>query len=285
MYLKAFAKINIYLDVISNRDDGYHNLDMIMLPLELHDSISFNILPYSTDSYITCDHIDIQETKYNLINIAINKARDVYHFKEHFAISVHKEIPIRAGLGGGSSNAAAILRALYDVLKIKDNNDNKNALAKSIGADVPFCMLNKPMRVQGIGEALSPIKLHHPYYVLIIMPEKGLSTKHVFEEADKVILKHSNPEKLIKALAVGDDDTVAKEMFNSLEEVSISLVPEIQKIKEMLFNDGLKMVLMSGSGSAVFALSTDHHKIMKLAKKYDKLNYDVYLTRTLTKNE
>lgn len=282
MYIKAFAKINIYLDVINKREDGYHDLDMIMLPLELHDSISFNILPYSTDSYITCDHVDIQETKYNLINIAIKKARAKYNFTQNFAISVHKEIPIRAGLGGGSSNAAAILNALYHVLKIKENEEGQIELAKSIGADVPFCLKNVPARVKGIGDVIEPLNIKQHYYVLIVMPEKGLSTKDVFDALDKgVILKHGNPEVIVEALKNDDDGALAKAMFNALEDVSIPMVPEIQKIKDMMKADGLDMVLMSGSGSAVFALSKNHHKLQTLARKYDKLNYDTYLTRTL----
>ncbi len=285
MYLKAHAKINLYIDVLGLRSDGFHELDMISLPLELHDSISFNVLPYAHDSYVTCDVVDIKETKYNLINKTIKIAREKYKFPQNFAISVHKEIPIKAGLGGGSSNAAATLKAICNVLKIKETKENLIDIAKEIGADVPFCLFNKPMHIKGMGEILEPIKVHHPFYVLIVMPEKGLSTKTVFDASNDITLKCGDISKAIAALENGDDESLAASMHNALEEVSISFVPEILTIEKMMKEDGLKLVLMSGSGSAVFALSTDHHKLQKLAKKYDKLNYDTYLTRTLTIHE
>ena len=86
MYIKAFAKINLYLDVVDKKEDGYHNLKMVMLPLELHDLIEIERSPYSMDSFVTCDHVELQETKYNLINITISKLRNIYRFKENFNV-------------------------------------------------------------------------------------------------------------------------------------------------------------------------------------------------------
>ncbi len=281
MYIKAFAKINAYLDVLSKREDGYHNLDMIMLPLELHDSLQVTFLPYSNDSYVVCDHVELKETKYNLINKTLIEMKNRYNIKDNFNIIVHKEIPISAGLGGGSSNAAATIKALCHLLKLKLSKEELLDLAKTLGADVPFCLDNIPARVSGIGESLKPIKLKKRYNVLIIKPEEGLSTKHVFEYADTIKLDHGNGDKVEEALISGDDNLLAESVFNSLEKPSISLLSKIQDIKNMLFNDGLKIVLMSGSGSAVFALSSDHSLMQKLYKKYKKEGYDVFLTRTL----
>ena len=281
MIVKAYAKINVYLDVLSKRDDGYHELEMVMLPLELHDVIEIESLIGLRDSYVTCDHVELQETKYNLINTTVNKLRDLYHFKQNFNIKVHKEIPISAGLGGGSSNAAATLKAFNHYLKLKLNDDEMNAIGKTIGADVPFCLYNKPALVRGIGEEITPISLKHQYYVLIIKPERGLSTKRVFEKADTIELDHGNVNAVVEALKNGDDETLADSMFNSLEKASLLMVPEIQDVKDMLKKDGLKMVMMSGSGSAVYALSTDVNKMKALYKKYEKAGLEVYLTKTL----
>ena len=281
MIVKAYAKINVYLDVLSKRDDGYHELEMVMLPLELHDVIEIESLIGLRDSYVTCDHVELQETKYNLINTTVNKLRDLYHFKQNFNIKVHKEIPISAGLGGGSSNAAATLKAFNHYLKLKLNDEEMNAIGKTIGADVPFCLYNKPALVRGIGEEIIPISLKHQYYVLIIKPERGLSTKRVFEKADTIELNHGNVNAVVEALKKGDDETLANSMFNSLEKASIQMVPEIQDVKDMLKKDGLKMVMMSGSGSAVYALSTDVNKMKALYKKYEKAGLEVYLTKTL----
>jgi 4-diphosphocytidyl-2-C-methyl-D-erythritol kinase/energy-coupling factor transport system substrate-specific component len=281
MIVKAYAKINVYLDVLSKRDDGYHELEMVMLPLELHDVIEIESLIGLRDSYVTCDHVELQETKYNLINTTVNKLRDLYHFKQNFNIKVHKEIPISAGLGGGSSNAAATLKAFNHYLKLNLNDEEMNAIGKTIGADVPFCLYNKPALVRGIGEEIIPISLKHQYYVLIIKPERGLSTKHVFEKADTIELDHGNVNAVVEALKNGDDEALAESMFNSLEKASIQMAPEIQDVKDMLKKDGLKMVMMSGSGSAVYALSTDVNKMKALYKKYEKAGLEVYLTKTL----
>ena len=281
MIVKAFAKINIYLDVLSKRDDGYHEMEMVMLPLELHDTIEIESVIGLRDSYVTCDHVDLQETKYNLINTTINKLRELYSFKQNFNIKVHKEIPISAGLGGGSSNSAATLHAFNNLLKLKISPERLNEIAKTIGADVPFCLYNKPALVRGIGEEITPIKLHHQYFVLIIKPKRGLSTKRVFEKADTIELDHGNVKDVIDALKVGDDEKLAAAMSNSLEKASLMMVPEIQDVKDTLRKDGLKMVMMSGSGSAVYGLSTDHNKMKALLKKYEKAGYEVYLTKTL----
>ena len=281
MFVKAFAKINLYLDVISKREDGYHNLDMVMLPLELHDSIEFEAVPYLKDSYVTCDHVELHETKYNLINLTLQEMKRRYNTKSNFSVTIHKEIPISAGLGGGSSNAAATIKAIRTICKIKMDEAEELDLAKSLGADVPFCMKNKAAHVEGIGERVTPINVKKPFFVIIIKPEKGLSTKHVFEESDQMELEHGNVNDVIKALETGDDELLAKSMFNSLEKTSIGLVPEIQEVKDMLKNDGFKLVLMSGSGSSVFALTRDHKFAAAKFKKYDRKGYEVYLTKTI----
>lgn len=281
MRVKAQAKINLYLDVISKRDDGYHDLDMVMLPLKLHDSIEIEKLLYGKDTYITCDHVELQETKYNLITKTIAEMRKRYGIKENFNVAVHKEIPISAGLGGGSSNSAATIKALKCMYKLELSPDEELNLATSLGADVPYCLLNVPAHVEGIGEKVTPIKLKKPFYVVLIKPEKGLSTKHVFESSDKKPLVHGNSKDVIKALEEADDELLEKSLFNALEATSIELVPEIQEVKNMLKKDGFKLVLMSGSGSCVFALTHDHKFAKNKVKEYEKKNLEVYLTKTL----
>ena len=200
MYIKAFAKINLYLDVLNKRDDEYHNMKMVILPLELHDLLHIEYLPYLVDSYITCDHVDLKESKYNLITQTINKLREIYKFKQNFNITVHKEIPIKAGLGGGSSNAAATLKALDKILKLKMDDETMKNIAVTLGADVPYCLINKPSIVTGIGENIEEIKIKHQYYVLILKPEVGLSTRHVFELSDTLKLEHGNIDDVVSSL-------------------------------------------------------------------------------------
>ena len=285
MYVKAFAKINLFLDVVGKNDDGYHELEMVMLPIELHDSISISVLPYSTNNSVVCDHVELKATKYDMVNRTIALMKQTYNFDQFFTVVVHKEIPIAAGLGGGSSNAAATMKAIYNILKINDTNENKNKLAKSLGADVPFCLLNKPAIVKGIGEKITPIKLKNDWHVLIVMPEMGLSTKDVFVKADEMELKHGNIENVINALHNGNEEELGKAMFNSLQDVSISMNPEIQPVIDLMKNDGLNAVMMSGSGSSVFAISKNRSKLQKLYLKYEKMGLDVYLTKVIKDHE
>lgn len=281
MYIKAYAKINVYLDVLKRNEDGYHDLDMVMLPLELHDSIDFEHVPFLSDCYVTCDHVELQETKYNSINLTLKEMKERYQIDKNFSVLVHKEIPISAGLGGGSSNAAATIRAINEICKLDLPLEEQLSIGKKIGADVPFCVINKPAHVRGIGEKIELVELKKRYHVLIVKPHLGLSTKFVFEESDKTEYDHGNVDNVITALKTGNDKLLAESMFNGLEKTSITLVPEIQQVKDRLFEEGFKMVLMSGSGSCVFALTDDGKFASQKFKKLEKEGLQVYLTRTL----
>ena len=281
MYIKAPAKINLYLDVLGKRENGYHDLDMIMLPLELHDTLNFEHVPHGNATHIISDTIERQIIDHNLIHRTHELLMKDYGYKQNFIIKVHKEIPIYAGMGGGSSNAAAALKAFRKFGKIKMEEQEEINFCLKLGADVPFCVKNVPAHVEGIGERVTPIKVKKQYDVLVIKPKQGLSTKLVFEESDKFELKHGNVNDVIKALETGDDDLLAKSMFNSLEEVSMKLCPEVKEVKDMLKKDGFKCVLMTGSGSCVFALTTNYTFAVSKFLKYEHKGYEVYLTRTI----
>lgn len=281
MYVKAPAKINLYLDVLNKREDGYHNLDMVMLPLELHDTIELEYIPNASVTHIVCDHVEHQIIDHNLIHRTHELLKAEYKYSKNFNIKVHKEIPIYAGMGGGSSNAAAVLKAFKKYGKLKIEEDEETKLCLKLGADVPFCMKNVPAHVTGIGEKVEPIKLAKQFSVVVIKPKQGLSTKQVFEESDKIELKHGDVNKVIEALEKGDEKLLAVSMFNSLEEVSMKLCPEIVSIKEMMKKDGFKCVLMTGSGSCVYALTTNPTLALTKYLKYEHKGYEVYLTKTL----
>ena len=281
MYVKAPAKINLYLDVLGRREDGYHDLDMVMLPLELHDTIDFERIPNANYTHIVSDTIERQVIKHNSIYRTHELLVSEYNYNQNFVIRVHKEIPIYAGMGGGSSNAAAAFRHFIKRGKLKLSEEEQIKLCLKIGADVPFCLKNVPAHVEGIGEKVTPIKVKKQFSVLVIKPKQGLSTKDVFTESDKYELKHGNVKDVIKALETGDEKLLADSMFNSLEEVSMKLCPEIAKIKEMLKKDGFKCVLMTGSGSCVYALTSNATLALTKYWKYEHKGYEVYLTKTI----
>ena len=155
MIEKAYAKINIVLDVIDKRTDGYHDIKSIMLPLELHDSIIIDTIDnLNGDDFIVCDNFKVGISKYNLCHKAIQIARETWGFKERFDVSIHKNIFLQSGLGGGSADAAAVLRAIIKLLKLDITKQELIDVATRIGADVPFMIFNKPAYVSGIGNKI-----------------------------------------------------------------------------------------------------------------------------------
>ena len=277
--VRSYAKINICLDITGIREDGYHLLDMVMLPLELHDTLLIEETPRAVDNYITLDDFSIEDSEYNTVSKALNYFVEESGINTKYKIDVHKVIPIKAGLGGGSSNAAFTVNTVNAQKKYPLSEEQLNKIALRIGADVPFFIQNTPARCKGIGDDILPVQVKNNYYVLIIKPEAGCPTKEVYKLSDKVKnWPHGNVDDVVKALNEGDDDLLATSIFNVLEEPALQIVPEIQNIKNEMKELGLKIVLMSGSGSAVFALSTDKSLIKKCAKKLEN-KYNVIVTK------
>ena len=276
--IKSYAKINVGLNVVESREDGYHELDMVMVPIQLHDSLLFKELKNKPDNYVTMDDYSLMVFKHNLATFAIDSLAAKYKFTNKFRIMIHKVIPIKAGLGGGSSNAAATLNAVNKILKLGATDEELMEIAAKIGADVPFFVKSKPMRVRGIGEKLEPINIKNNYYVLIVKPKEGCSTKEVFALCDSKEKKHVDVDGIVKALEDGDDDKLAELLDNSLEESAIHFVPEIAIIKNELKEQGLKIVGMSGSGSTVFALSANKKELKRVAAVMEP-HYFTELTR------
>lgn len=280
--VKSYAKINISLNVLNKRKDGYHELDMVVLPVELHDTLIINKLKIGYDNFVTVDDFSIGNIQYNLATFAIDRLSSKYKINQKFRVFIHKVIPTEAGLGGGSSNAAFTLKAVNKMMKLNIGDDELIEIGKSLGADIPFFIKCEPARVTGIGEILEPIEVKKNYEVLIVKPVQGLSTKDVFEKCDLVEFKTGDIDMVIKALREGDDELLAQSINNSLEPAAISMVPEIQTVKDKLYELGFKIVQMSGSGTSVFALTTDR-KLMKLAEKKLEDDYIVVRTKVLKK--
>lgn len=281
LVVKSHAKINVSLRVLSKRADDYHELEMVNLPLDLHDVIEIQKQPNAMDTFVTCDDISLANARHNLCTKAIDAMRKEYGFNANFLVSIHKEIPFAAGLGGGSSNAASVMKAIVTLLHLKADPDKLNEIGKSIGADVPFFFTDKPALVTGIGEKLQLIPVKKQYQCLIVKPKEGLSTKVVFAHADSFERTKIETRDVIKALETGDDALLASSIGNDLYVPACSLLDKVQKVVESLKKDGFKIVMMSGSGSSIFALGDDPKKMKDAAKKYEKAGYIVRLTHTL----
>ncbi len=280
--IRALAKINLAIDVLDKREDGYHDIDMVTVPLMLHDSVEITPLPGSFETYLYCDDPSIVCDESNLAFKALDAMRNSFKFDGHYRIFIYKKIPVQAGLGGGSADAAAVIRALEShVIKSGDNLDKINELAMNIGSDVPFCFYDRPARVGGKGERLDFIKVAYPYFVLIVKPDFGLSTKSVYEAYDNIKegIHHPNIEALIHALEVDDTDGIKKNMINVLSVPAIKALPLIGELLEEMEMMNLSLCGMSGTGSACFALSKDRRQLEKAAHLFEKEGYQTELTQ------
>ena len=279
---KSYAKINIALNITKIREDGYHELDMVMVPLKLHDSVQISELKGKKDNFIIMDDFSIKLGHKNIAEVALTSVLEKANItNKKFLVFIHKLIPVQAGMGGGSSNAAATMKVTNTFLKLNIPQEELLEMSKPIGSDVPFFIECKPARCKGRGEKLEPITIKNDYSILIVKPEEGCSTKEVYARFDAH--PHYNAadvDNVVKALEEGDDELLAKSMGNSLQDVASELVPEINVIIEKLKAKGLKMIMMTGSGSSVFALSTDKKAMKKIAKEMEKENPNYYVELT-----
>ena len=283
LMMKAYAKINLGLNVIEkDKKDSYHTIDMVNLPIELHDRIEIEMLPYGFDTLITSDDRELPTDEKNIVYKVEKALREKYNYQQKFRIHIHKTIPVGAGLGGGSADGAAVLIGLNKLLKLKLSTAELCEIGMKIGSDIPFSIRNTPMRVQGKGNILTPIKMKKGYNVLILSPKKGLSTKEVYTKYDEVGPSSSSDiDRLIEGLVTDNEKLIHESLGNQLEKAAIEIYPELVQIKQSMENEGLKPSMMTGSGSTLFYIS-NNLKLMK--KAYTTLKdkgFNVVLTKTI----
>lgn len=283
LMLKAYAKINLGLKILSkDENDGYHIVDMVTLPIELHDRIEIELLPPNYDTIITCDDKSLPTDESNLVFKALKVLNERIPIKQKMRIHIHKTIPVYAGLGGGSSDAAAVLVGLNKLLKLKLSTAELCEIGMKIGSDIPFSIRNTPMRVQGKGNILTPVKMKKSYNILILSPKKGLSTKEVYTKYDEVgASPSSNIEGLIEALATDNEKLMHESLGNQLEKAAIEIYPELVQIKQSMENEGLKPSMMTGSGSTLFYISNNLKLMKKAYNTLKEKGFNVVLTKTI----
>lgn len=264
---QSHAKINIALDVVSKRADGYHNVKMIMVQCGLCDTLTIE----QTDSgiYISSNLHYLPTGEKNLAY----KAADLFFKKtginKGVKIKIQKRIPVAAGLAGGSSNAATVLDALNRLYKAGLSQNELMEMGSIIGADVPYCICGGTMLAEGIGDILTPLPPMPKTAIAIIKPNFSLSTASVYGNLKlEEIENHPDIEAVIKSIKNKDIKAVAENMGNILESVSIKLQPTIAEIKKSLIDEGALGSIMSGSGSSVFALFKDYQTAKKAASSY-----------------
>lgn len=251
--LKANGKINIGLDVTGKRADGYHLVKMILQTVDLYDDVLVRKIPEgiqvkTNKPFIPCDER----------NLAYKAAKAVIEYcgiKEGVRIDIGKRIPVAAGMAGGSTDAAAVLKAMDKMFELGLSMEVLDELAVKLGADVPFCMRRGTYLAEGIGEELTKLPDMPHCYCLLVNPGFGVSTKQAYERIDEIEdLKHPDIERIISGLGRKDKWEVADAMGNVLEQAVIPEHPEIGMIKEKMKSLGAIGTMMSGSGPTVFGL-------------------------------
>lgn len=259
MKVRAYAKVNLALDVVRKREDGYHELDMIMAPITLHDLIYINKIDHGIE--ITSNNSRMPTDQRNIMYQVAQILIDRYQISFGVHIHIYKHIPTQAGLAGGSADGAAVLRAMNTMFHLELSLEELASIGKEVGADIPFCVYEKMALVKGIGEKLEFINHDFHCYLLLVKPRKGVSTKKSFGMLDLTSCEHPNILRMKKGIEEDQYQEVIETLGNTLEDPSIDIVPDIQNIKEQMTMLGFDGTLMSGSGSCVFGLTRDEKKL------------------------
>ena len=277
---KAYAKINLALDVCGIREDGYHEIDSIMLPINFYDLLEIRIS--DQDSY-RCNWPYIRDNENNSIHKMISVLKEKYHITDHFMIDLYKSVPTQAGLGGGTADAASALRILKKLYHLDPSEEEIREICTQVGADVLFNYHNVPARVTGIGDVLKEIAVKNDYHILLVKPKKGVSTPAAYGLLDLDRCIHPDIDSLQKALA--DGTSIEGLLGNSMQEAAMSLNEEIKEAIDSLKAAGARNVLMSGSGSTVFCISEDQREIMRLYQKLRDTHSYVRFGKILKKQQ
>ena len=276
---RAYAKINLCLDVVGRRDDGYHELKMIMVPIDFYDVLEMN---FATETTLELNRSYLAVNEKNTIIKAIRVMQEKYGFDDEFECRLAKHIPTRAGLAGGSADAAAAIRMMNRMLRLNLSMEEMIETGREVGADVPFCIMNKPALVEGIGEKIMPFKCSPDFDILLVKPRKGVSTKEAFDIVDSSENEHPDCMKLMNALIMNDYEGVVSSLGNSLEPAAIQLVKDIRTVKNRLNEMGFDGVLMSGSGSTVFGITRNAQLLNDSMEQLRQEKYFVRKTRIYT---
>ncbi|MDQ0091742.1 4-diphosphocytidyl-2-C-methyl-D-erythritol kinase [Paenibacillus anaericanus] len=283
IYEKAPAKINLMLDVLHKREDGYHEVEMIMTMVDLADRLEMSTLPRDTiiissqAGYIPLDEKNLAFQAARLIKDRYNVSKGVY-------IHLDKNIPVAAGLAGGSSDAAATLRGLNRLWELDIPIEELKALGAELGSDVPFCVTGGTALATGRGEKLTPLPNPPQCWVVLAKLPINVSTAEVYGRLrSSRITHHPSANTMIEAIESGSFSSVCEGLGNVLEDVTLQLHPEVAHLKEAMLKLGADGVLMSGSGPTVFGLVSKESKVSRIYNGLRGFCKEVYAVRLLTR--
>ncbi|MGN0168985.1 MAG: 4-(cytidine 5'-diphospho)-2-C-methyl-D-erythritol kinase [Acetatifactor sp.] len=277
--IKAYAKVNLGLDVVNRLPNGYHQVKMIMQTVGIYDELTME----KTESgiIVTTDSGELPTDENNLIYKAAKLMQEKYGIREGVRIHLQKNIPIAAGMAGGSTDAAATMKGMNILFGLEAKTEELMAEAVKIGADVPYCIMGGTALAEGIGEKLTALPPVPKIFLLVAKPDINVSTKYVYEHLDaEGIAHHPDIDGMVEAIREGSLQGILERMENVLETVTIPAHPVIEVIKKRMRELGAADSLMSGSGPTVFGVFPDEEGAKKAYEqmRQDGLAKQIFLT-------
>lgn len=283
--IKARAKVNLTLDVIGRRENGYHDVKMIMQQVDLYDLVKIRCIPES-EIRLTCSDDFLPVDDKNIAYRAAENMSKKYNITHGFEIHIEKNIPVSAGLAGGSTDAAAVIKGINRLCGLGLTEKTMMAIGFELGADVPFCVMEGCALAEGLGEILTPIRGFEHAWMVLVKPNFGVSTKEVYTALEYETLKgHPDTQGMLNALESQNRHDILDRVFNVLEEVTLKLYPGVVEAKRFLAGHGAEGVLMSGSGPTVFGFYKSYERAKNAQKKIKKHYSQSYVVTTYNKHE
>lgn len=277
--INSYAKINLALDIIGKREDGYHEIKTIMQSIDLKDKLIIENID-KNEIIVNCNHPGVPLDENNLVYKSWEIMKEIAKVEKGIKVTIDKNIPMGAGLAGGSSNAGAVLKGLNELWDVGLTKEELIDLGKGIGADVPFTILGGTALAEGVGEKLTSLKSFRNKHVLICNPGIEISSKYAYSIL-KIDDERVDVEKIIKAMENEDLELIGKLSRNKMEDEIFKKYEIIERIKLDLINSNAKVSLMSGSGSSVFGIFEDEESMNKAKEKVEKYAKFVVKTKTI----
>ncbi|MCD6436624.1 MAG: 4-(cytidine 5'-diphospho)-2-C-methyl-D-erythritol kinase [Clostridiales bacterium] len=275
---KSQAKINLVLDVKRKLENGYHEVDMIMQKIDLYDEV--HIKTISNGIKIESDCVYLPTDSRNIAYKAAELMIDKFKLKSGVYIYIKKNIPIAAGLAGGSTNAATVIQGINEIFEIGLSQNDMMSLGSSLGADVPFCFMSGAARAKGIGAELTPVKGLNNGWLVLTKPNLSVSTKDIYMNLlPKDYKNHPDIEGMIKALEDENIYVISEKLSNVLENATFRLYPVVEKSKKTMKSFGAKGALMSGSGPSIFGLFSKLSQAKSAYKNFSRINNQTFLIK------
>lgn len=280
MKKKAYAKINLFLDILFKREDNYHELNMVMQSISLHDVIK--IKKSKQGIKISCTDKSIPLDKRNIVYKAVEIFKEYTHIKYGVKIVIKKNIPTEAGLAGGSTDAATTLILLNNIFKTKLSISKLEKMALEIGSDVPFCISGGIKKVQGKGEILKRIKNLPRTFFVLVKPSINISTKEAYSLFDKNVKKR-NIESILKVIELENIEMISNQLYNEFEEYLFPRNSQLVKLKNDINDTGALGCLMTGSGSVVYGVYKNRSNAKMAYSQLNRKYNNCFICHNITK--